>query len=266
MLYLRVLSALVGIPIVIGAVYMGGPWYAILLLLVANLGIFEYLNMLKERDYKVSFTLGFIGVSLFLVAVYLNLANFIYPLIMLIFSILFVQSLFGMGRQSIAESAVSLWGMLYLGGFCGYMLSLRLMPEGALYTYMLLIGVWVHDTAAYFIGRRWGIHKFAPAISPNKSVEGSVAGVLSTVIIAFSITILAPGLLPLNPGQAILFGLGIAVFAQLGDLLESAMKRQLEVKDSGNLIPGHGGILDRFDSLLFTAPFVYYFFMLVNII
>lgn len=266
MLYLRVLSALVGIPIVIGAVYMGGPWYAILLMLVANLGIFEYLSMLKAKGYKVPFAIGFIGVSLFLAAVYLDLSSFIYPIIMLIFSILFVHSLFGMGRQSIAESAILLWGIIYLGGLCGYMLTLRMMPEGAVYTYMLLIGVWVHDTAAYFIGRRWGIHKFAPAISPNKSVEGSAAGVLSTVIIAFSIAILAPGFLPVNPGQAILFGLGIAVFSQLGDLLESAMKRQLEVKDSGSLIPGHGGILDRFDSLLFTAPFVYYFFLLVNTI
>ncbi len=266
MLYLRVLSALVGIPIVIGAVYMGGPWYAILLLLVANLGVFEYVSMLKTRDYKAPVTIGFIGVSLFLVAVYLDLPGFIYPIIMLIYSILFVNSLFGMGRQSIAESAVFLWGIIYLGGFCGYMLTLRMMPEGAIYTYMLLIGVWIHDTAAFFIGRRWGIHKFAPAISPNKSVEGSVAGVLSTVIIAFSIAILLPGFLPVNPGQAILFGLGIAVFSQLGDLLESAMKRQLDVKDSGSLIPGHGGILDRFDSLLFSAPFVYYFFLLVNII
>lgn len=266
MLYLRVLSALIGIPIVIGAVYMGGPWYAILLMLVANLGIFEYLSMLKARDYKAPLAIGFIGVSLFLVAIYLDLSDFIYPIIMLIFSILFTYSLFGMGRQSIAESAVLLWGIIYLGGLSGYMLTLRMMPEGAVYTYMLLIGVWIHDTAAYFIGRRWGIHKFAPSISPNKSVEGSVAGVLSTVIIAFSIAILAPGFLPVNPGQAIIFGLGIAVFSQLGDLLESAMKRQLEVKDSGSIIPGHGGILDRFDSLLFTAPFVYYFFLLVNTI
>ena len=112
MLYLRVLSALVGIPIVIGAVYMGGPWYAILLMLVANLGIFEYLSMLRARDHKAPLAIGFIGVSLFLVAIYLDLSGFIYPIIMLIFSILFMHSLFGMGRQSIAESAVLLWGII----------------------------------------------------------------------------------------------------------------------------------------------------------
>ena len=142
---------------------------------------------------------------------------------------------------------------------------LRMLPEGAFYTYLLLAGVWIHDTAAYFVGVKWGMRKFAPQISPKKSVEGSLAGIGFTVAIFFSAAILIPGLIPLNLGQVIILALGISVFAQLGDLLESAFKRQMNVKDSGGIIPGHGGILDRFDSLLLAAPFVYYFFLIMNL-
>lgn len=266
MLYLRVLSALVGIPIIIGSVYLGGPWYAVLLLIIVNLGIYEFSSMLKARGYKIPLAIGFLGVSLLLTVIYIEQINLIYPLVMLIFLVLFINVLFRMERTSVAESAVSFWGIIYLGGFCGYMLLLRMMPDGALYTYMLLIGVWIHDSAAYFIGKKWGVRKFAPLISPNKSAEGSVAGIITTLVIFFSVAILFPEILPVNPWQSVFLGLGISVFAQLGDLLESALKRQLEVKDSGSIIPGHGGILDRFDSLLLTAPFVYYFFVLINLL
>lgn len=263
MLYLRILSALIGIPIVLGAVYLGGPWYGVLLLLVVNLGTFEYGTLLKIRGYKIPLVFCFPAVSLILTAIYFNRSDYIYPLLMVSFFIFFMHAILTMERESITEAALALWGIIYLGGLAGYMLLLRMLPEGALYTFMLLIGVWVHDSAAYFVGVKWGIRKFAPLISPNKSVEGSVAGILSSVALFFSAAILLPELVPFNPGQALSFGLGIAVFAQLGDLFESSLKRQLEVKDSGNLIPGHGGILDRFDSLLLTAPFVYYFFTLL---
>lgn len=266
MLYLRVISALVGIPVVIAAVHFGGIWYALLLLIVCNLGIYEYCSIYKKQDYKLPLMIGMPGVSLFLIAIYFEQISLIYPLIIIIFAVLYMYALFNMERFSIAESAILLWGIVYLGGLTGYMLLLRMLTEGALYTYILLFSVWIHDTLAYFIGTKWGVRKFAPLISPNKSVEGSMAGILGLTAIVFSTSILAPDLLPLAPMQAIALGLGIAVFAQLGDLLESALKRQLKVKDSGGLIPGHGGILDRFDSLLFTAPFIYYFFMIINLL
>jgi phosphatidate cytidylyltransferase len=264
MFYLRVLSALVGIPIIISAVYFGGMWYALLLLIIVNLGILEYYSIFKKQGYHLPIVFGFLGVTLFIAIIYFQQQLLIYPLIIFIFSLLYMSSLFMMKRFSIAESALLLWGIIYLGGLSGFMLMLRMLPDGAFYTYVLLISVWFHDTLAYFIGIKWGIRKFAPLISPNKSVEGSLAGVLGLTAILFSTSILVPDLLPLQPMQAAILGLGIAVFSQLGDLIESALKRQLKVKDSGGLIPGHGGILDRFDSLLFTAPFVYYYFILLN--
>ncbi len=265
MLYLRIMSALLGIPIMLGAVFLGGPWYALLMLVVVNLGIFEYSTILQASGYRVPLITSFAGVTLFLAVVYFQLFDLIYPLVMILFTALFVISLFNMDRKSIHDAAISFWGIIYLGGLSGYLILIRMMPEGALYTYMLLAGVWLHDSVAYFIGSKWGLHKFSPSISPKKSVEGSVAGILAAVLLFFSAVILMPDIMPFSPGAGILFGLGIAVFAQLGDLLESALKRQLAVKDSGKLIPGHGGILDRFDSMLLCAPFVYYFFTLLNI-
>lgn len=266
MLYLRILSALVGIPIVIGSVYLGGPWYALLLLLVVNLAIYEYSQICKNKGYLVFPALSHIVVTLLIFLVFLEEYNLILTLIMLTLLILFSTVLFNMNRFSIIDAALSLWGIIYLGVLFGYMLLLRMLPGGDLYTYMLLAGVWLHDTMAYFIGVKWGFNKLATTISPNKSVEGSLAGIGGTLILFFSAAILYPNTIPLSPLQAVILALGISVFAQLGDLMESALKRQLEIKDSGSIIPGHGGIMDRFDSLLVAAPFVYYFFVLIQFI
>lgn len=263
MLLMRIISALVGIPVVIGAVYLGGPWFLGLLLIVVNLAAIEYWSLLKTRGFRMPLALGLSGVSLFLLIIYFDFMLLLYPIIMLHFFILFVLLLFDMDRNRVVDSALSLWGIIYIGGLCGYMLLVRMLDGGAFYMYLLLFGVWIHDTLAYFIGVKWGVRKFAPDISPNKSVEGSLAGLFGTVAIFFSASILAPETLMLSPGQAAVLAFGIGVFAQLGDLVESALKRQLQVKDSGRIIPGHGGVLDRFDSLLVAAPFVYYFFLIV---
>lgn len=266
MLVIRIISALVGIPIVLVAVYYGGPWYALFLLLAVNIGAYEYNNLLKKRNYNGAAAFTFIGVSLFTAGVYFEQFQLLYPLIMILFFMLFVNSLFSMDKLSLADSAFTLWGIIYLGGLAGFLLMLRALPDGALLTYIMLAGVWIHDTCAYFIGKKWGMRKFAPDISPNKSVEGSIAGITGTVAIFFSLAVLIPEYSPLNPAQAIVLALGIAVFSQLGDLLESVLKRQLGVKDSGVIIPGHGGILDRFDSILLTAPFTYAYFLLINLL
>lgn len=266
MLFLRIISALVGAPLVIGAVYLGIPWYFALLLLVVNIGIYEFNYLLNSKIYGFRTIIGIIGANLFLLLIFIEQQVLLYPLIMILLFILFISAIFNMDRASISESAISLWGIIYIGGFCGYLLMLRMLPDGAVYTYVLLAGVWLHDTLAYFIGSKWGLRKFAPAISPKKSVEGSVAGILGTIAVFLSVSILFPDLTPLKPGQSILLAAGISVFAQLGDLLESALKRQLNVKDTGGIIPGHGGVLDRFDSLFLAAPFVYYFILLIELI
>lgn len=266
MLRTRVLSALVGIPMILGAIYLGGPWYATLLLLVVNLGIREFDALLKAKGSLFPSLFGYIGVSALTVIIFFKQFTLVYPLIMLIFVLLFLTQLIQFEKVNFWESALLFWGIIYLGGLCSYMLLLRSMPQGILYTFLLFIGVWSNDTFAYFIGSKWGKHKLAPGISPNKSVEGALGGAAATILLAALAALLAPEWIGLTLIQAILLGLGISVFAQLGDLMESALKRQFEVKDSGTIIPGHGGILDRFDSLMLAAPFVYYYFTFVNLL
>ena len=190
MLYLRILSALIGIPIILGLVYLGGPFYALFLLLVANLGILEYNNLLQSQDYQVPFLLNHLGVTLIIVLIFLGQQVLFFPSLILLFFFLFVAALFRMDRISVADSALSMWGIIYIGGLLGYMLMLRLLPEGIIFAYILLGGVWRHDTIAYFNGINWGSHKFAPQISPKKSVEGSLAGIIGTAVIFFIFALL----------------------------------------------------------------------------
>lgn len=267
MLLLRLLSALVGIPVIIVSIFYGGPWFALLLLLIINVAIFEYNQVIKIGNSSFLAVVNHLGVSFYLIIIYLEEYALIPPLFLVLLFIMFVNVLFNMEveeKQSFSESAMALWGVVYLGVLFGYLLMLRLQPEGALYTYALFAGIWIHDTMAYFIGVKWGIRKFAPHISPKKSVEGSLAGMGGTIIVFFSTAILFPELFAFPPAGAIILALGISVFAQLGDLMESALKRQMQVKDSGTIIPGHGGVLDRFDSIMLAAPFAYYFFLLAG--
>lgn len=264
MLHLRILSAMVGIPLILGAVYLGEAWYCLFLLLVANLGIYEYTRMLRARGFGLPAWPGYFGASAIIVLLFWQQPALLFHLIMLILVLLFMAVLIYFEKINFWESAVIFWGIIYLGGLLGFMLLLRMLPQGAVYTYMLLIGVWLNDTFAYFVGIKWGRHKLAPRISPQKSVEGALAGISGTVLTALLAVWFIPWLIPLPAWKAVLLGFGTAVFAQLGDLMESALKRQFQVKDTGQLIPGHGGVMDRFDSLMLAAPFVYAFFVLVR--
>ncbi len=153
---------------------------------------------------------------------------------------------------------------LYIGFLGSKLVALRDLNDGFLLVLATLLVVWASDSAAYFIGRKWGSHKLAPNVSPNKSVEGAVAGLIGASVFAVATFAIAPGVI--TPLAAAGFGLVVGIAAQLGDLFESAIKRSLNVKDSGNLLPGHGGILDRIDSLLFAGASAYYFFWFSGIV
>ncbi len=266
-LHLRILSALIGIPVILLLVCLGGHYYTSFILTIAILGMREYTAMLKSRRYHLPAFLGYAGVTIFLVMLYLGLLlelDLVLPAIIFILMSLAVIILIYFEKADVQESSQILWGIIYLGGLGSYMILLRRLPQGLTCTLLLFFGVWANDTFAYFIGLKWGRRPLAPGISPKKSVEGAFAGIVGTILLALLAAFFFPVWIGLTLWKAALLGLGIAVFAQLGDLLESAMKRQFEVKDSGQLIPGHGGILDRFDSLLFTAPMLYYFFLIMR--
>jgi len=151
--------------------------------------------------------------------------------------------------------------VLYVGYGASYLGRIRAMPNGLAWLGTALVGTWVCDTAAYAAGMHFGKRRLAPHISPNKSWEGAWGGLGGGLLVAL---VAGPLFLGLGLGWSILLGALIAVAATLGDLAESVIKRQVGAKDSGTLIPGHGGMLDRIDSLLFVVPLVYWYQLLLS--
>lgn len=264
MLRLRLLSALFYLPLVFAMVYLGGCWFALLVLTVINLAMYGSTAMFKKSGYRLPSLLGYAGVSAILILTYLQRLDLLWPVLVIIFLALLFRLLWAPGGASLLESVLLLWGIIYLGGLSSFILALRLIPEGLVYTFILLAGVFAHDSLAYFIGTKWGRRRMAPSISPKKSWEGAIGALLGTVALALLAAFIFPQWIPFSPGEMALLAAGLAVAAQLGDLLESAMKRQIQVKDAGLLVPGHGGFMDRLDSITIAAVYLYGFILLVH--
>ena len=151
--------------------------------------------------------------------------------------------------------SLTIFSSIYIGYFSSFLLKIKFLPNGNFLLIFLLIIVWVNDIAAYIVGTAIGKIKLAPRISPKKTIEGSIAGILFSLV-----TILCLNQwLYYDLNKLMYIGIIVSLIAQCGDLFESMLKRGAKIKDSGNLIPGHGGILDRFDSLLFAAPIFYFY-------
>jgi len=150
-----------------------------------------------------------------------------------------------------------------VGWLLSYLVGIRL-EAGREWLYLALFATFGSDSAAYFIGRAFGRHKMAPRVSPGKTWEGAVAGLFGGVIISLLFTLDSPLQIPLGYWQAILLGVLISVFGQAGDLVESLLKRNSGVKESGGLMPGHGGLLDRMDSVVFAGVVVYLYYVITT--
>ena len=160
-------------------------------------------------------------------------------------------------EQSLRDGAMTLFGVLYLGLTLGPLSMTRLLPLGEWLIFFLLLVTWASDTGAYYVGTLYGRHRLAPTISPKKTVEGLVGGLISAIIVAYTARW---WFLPELSGlDCLVLATLLTITGLWGDLAESAMKRSGGIKDSGGILPGHGGMLDRLDSLLFTAPAFYYY-------
>jgi phosphatidate cytidylyltransferase len=165
-------------------------------------------------------------------------------------------------EQSLRDGAMTLFGVLYLGLTLGPLSMTRLLPLGEWLIFFLLLVTWASDTGAYYVGTLYGRHRLAPTISPKKTYEGLVGGLIGAIIAAY---VIRWWFLPELSGlDCLVLGTLLTLTGLWGDLTESAMKRSVGIKDSGGILPGHGGMLDRLDSLLFTAPAFYYYITLVS--
>jgi phosphatidate cytidylyltransferase len=253
----RVLVALILLPLVIGLVYLGDWWLLGLGLVGGVLALHELYVMARELRPLVLG--GYLGFAVTLLG--LQLGGIDWMLGGLLAAFLFAFVVYGLGgvRQSATTSfGVTLLGVVWVGAGIGCLLLIRDIPEFGFWAVMaVLFTVFAADTGGFFVGRTFGRHPMAPAISPKKSWEGFVGGVLAAVGMAFVILYRDRDDF-LSIPESLILGLVIALAAVLGDLFESAVKRDLEVKDSGRALGGHGGMLDRLDSLLWAGPAAYF--------
>lgn len=273
MLRTRVISAIILLPIVLLLAYLGGiPW--LMAILVA--GIIAWLEMtrLLQRDTLTYYPwLGFVFIPLLIAAAYVRSARLLplsgilaggadLPLFLLVTLIIvsLTQALFDRHDHPTTNWALTVSGIAYLGLLLSTFVTLRERPNGLWWVLLAFSLTWIIDAAAYFVGRSFGKHKWWPRLSPNKTWEGLIAGSVAGIIAA---PLLGMWWLRLSPWWGLLLGVLAVIAAPLGDLAVSLFKRMANTKDSGNLIPGHGGILDRLDSLLFIFPVVTYFALLV---
>ena len=253
----RVIVAAVLLPLVVGLVYLGGWWLFGLGLVGGLLALHEL--YVVARELRPLVLGGYLGFALTLLG--LQLGGPVWMLGGLLTTFVFAFVVYGLAgvRQSATTSfGVTVLGVAWVGAGIGCLLLIRDIPEFGFWAVMaVLFTVFAADTGAFVVGRAFGRHRLAPAISPAKSWEGFVGGVLAAVGMAFVILYKDRDDF-LSIPQSLLLGLVIALAAVVGDLFESSVKRDLEVKDSGRVLGGHGGMLDRLDSLLWAGPAAYF--------
>jgi phosphatidate cytidylyltransferase len=251
----RVVVGLIGLPIVLGVVYIGGWWVFALAAIAAGIALHEY--WLLARPLAPLAPAGYIGAALALVGAEMGGVGWMIGGVLTTFLFAFALKAISEARQA-ATIAISgtVMGAMWIGAGLAFLILLRDLPvHGRLVAFSVLLAVWAGDTIAYVGGRLVGRHKLAPRTSPGKTWEGLVFGTAATIFVAF-IAFYKQDFLTI--GQSIVVGVVIAIAAPAGDLFESLLKRDMDVKDTGTLLGGHGGMLDRIDALLFAAPAVYF--------
>lgn len=264
----RVISSLIGFPIIVLIlIFSNNIAMDIFVTLVALISMYEYFNCFKKSNtanpsswlgYLVAVTLSIMHIA----EVSLLKSLYLVPIVLLI---LVIEMLFSKGKKNAMDILITAMGICYIPGMLMFLSMIRAdIPNGMLLVWYVFCAAWGSDVFAYFIGCKFGKHKFTE-ISPNKSIEGCVAGVVGAMVTALIVSFVANRFF----GAQVDYGIIVVIVAllsiagQIGDLFASSIKRYCGVKDYGDLIPGHGGMLDRIDSIIFILPFAY---ILLNLI
>ncbi|MFH2040058.1 MAG: phosphatidate cytidylyltransferase [Chloroflexota bacterium] len=262
MLKKRVIASLVMAAIGIPAIIFGGIYYLLLIGFFLIMASWEYVKIFQVAKFTPSMTVTVGGV--FLLLVFRSyLPEFSTALLALLVLLAMTVHLIAYERgqdRAASDFALTVCGFVYLGWLGAYLLDVRSLPGGLWWLLLTLGSVWIADSAAFFIGSRFGRHKLSPRLSPKKTWEGYWSGVILSTLSTAGLAILFHNLtgLQITWWQGGFLGLVMSVFTTLGDLGESMLKRQAGLKDSSNIIPGHGGFLDRIDSWLWAATIGYF--------
>lgn len=251
----RTISALIALPLLFFVMFKGGDILYASVLIVSLIGVWEYYHAFEQKQFKPLKKYGLLFIILFFVIFRMG-----FSMETLVF-LSFIGVFLGMAiitfskKLNIIDFAITVSGIVYVAFFFFYILLIKKYDSNFFIWYVFILA-WVTDTSAYFAGVFLGKHKLIPEISPKKTVEGAIGGVIGTTIVSAAYAYM------FNPSflyWALVLGIVGSILSQIGDLIASGIKRYLGIKDYGNIMPGHGGVLDRFDSILITTPVVYYF-------
>lgn len=271
MLKKRIITSLWFVPLLVIVVWFGGePGFTALMVIFGILAALEFYRMVAMSKAPPLTYFGLIWTALFILSRNSDLLAILEPrfnlslVTPLLLASAVVLSLIGLLSRRQKEGAFTSWawtiaGILYVGWLLSHLVALRGLDAGRNWVFFALFTTWASDTTAFFIGRKLGRHKLAPNISPDKTWEGAMGGILGAIIVSILFFTATPFHLPLTYWQAIPLSILVSIFGQVGDLVESLLKRNMGVKDSGKLMPGHGGVLDRMDSIIFAGIVVYYY-------
>jgi len=262
MLIPRIISSIILIGIVIAVIFNNWIFYS-LITIMTILGLYEFFTMLERKGISIYKYFGIgIGAIIPLSIMFRFELTKKWELLFILLALLSLIIMQFKRRQTsgaVVGISTTLFGILYVSWFFSFLIKIRLLPDGIGFFASVLTITKLGDIGAYLIGSRFGKTPLMPRVSPNKSVEGSIGGIIFSVLGALACKVI----LPFSYSHILFIGTFLGIFSQLGDLSESLMKRDCGIKDSADIIPGMGGVLDLIDSLLFTAPVFYFYITIV---
>jgi len=264
-MWIRLLTILIAVPVLITCVYFGGVPFLLLILVLALFSLNEFYKMMQKKDFHPAYWVGNFFTLFFIIFASYALKKTWEPAHSAILTFAAVATMIATlflkqrPKEAIVDIAVTLMGMIYIGWFFSYFIFIRALTERGAYLMFLMGTIWSLDIIAYLVGKVFGKHKLWPSVSPKKSIEGAVAGFVFSIIAAAIFGHYAG----FEMVHSLVMGAIIGIVAQFSDLVESLIKRDAGVKNSSEVVPGHGGVLDRMDSFIFTAPIFYYYLVWV---
>lgn len=268
----RILTAIIGVPLLLLVFYFGSYYFLAFILLIVGFGSYEFFRLVDNKNLDSKKVIGIVFCIILPIGAYFGYLYFIF-----LFTLVSIFTLFiNLQKQDLSNTLIGagtkFLGIVYIGWFLSHAILIRNINEsifpyidntniknndiGFFWIVFVVACTFLNDSAAYFFGKYKGKIKLVPRLSPGKTVEGTVCGIFMALLCGMIINLIFSS--PISYKWAMLLGFVVGVVAVLGDLIESMFKRSVSIKDSGGLLPGHGGVLDRFDSLILVFPVMYY--------
>ncbi len=267
----RILTSAIGIPLIILILLAPTPFITVVVAVASLISLYEYYRAVGLSKSKLLCVLGYIASLVISLGSDFSISTCL-VLVYAYVIILFIIMLSSQGKVTVLDICKLIFGLIYIPYFLSHIIYIRTLDYGNFYVWLVFLGAFITDSAAYFTGTFLGKHKLCPKISPNKTIEGAIGGVVGGGIFFVLYGIIINSFFSQYlDGKSIslilifILGLCVSVISQVGDLVASSIKRQFEIKDYGNIFPGHGGMLDRCDSIILVAPTIFLFLYNINI-